>query len=228
MPRFRCCLSITTKHLKTFPKFVRVVLIAGCILPLNSYAGWYTGGSILIHPLPYAPIKYDYIKLGSSKLSVLANGISINGGYKFRIYNCYALATELDAGGFPDADGDITYQGVKHYVNASYYVAIKQKLGFYVKPNLMLYGLLGLSENSIGDRIYSTGEYFNRKQISFLSGGGIEYYTKRDSKVGLFAEWFYFTPTNMTLYSGGAKPASGYSLSTYGGILQFGMRYYFD
>lgn len=138
------------------------------------------------------------------------------------------LATELDIGGFSDADGNVIYQNVKHYVSASYYMAIKQKFGIHITPNFVGYGLLGLSENSIGDRVYSTEQYFNRKQLSFLYGGGIEYYTKRDNKVALYAEFIYFTPTNKTLYSGGANASTAYSLSTYGIIPQFGMRYYFD
>lgn len=209
------------------PLIVLFLLIVCCVSPINTYAGWYVGGSVLLHPVPYHPIGSNYIKLGTSKLEVLSNGISINAGYKFCLHN-YVLASEFDIGSFSDADGDITYQGLKHYISASYYLAIKQKLGFHVKPNFMVYGLLGFSQNSIGDRVYSTAEYFNKKQLSFLYGGGLEYYTKRDNKIALFAESFYFTPTNMTLYSGGAKPPSGYSLSAYGVILQFGMRYYFD
>lgn len=206
---------------------VLFLLIACCVFPLNTYANWYVGGSALLHPFPYYPIPSNYIKPGTSKLSVLANGISINAGYKFCMTH-YLLASEFDIGSFSDADGNVIYQGLKHYVSASYYLALKQKLGFQVKPNFMVYGLLGLSQNSIGDRIYSTAQYFNKKQLSFLYGGGLEYYTKRDSKIALFAEWFYFTPTSITLYSGGAKPPSAYSLSTYGAVLQFGMRYYFD
>lgn len=204
------------------------LLTAGCAFSLNTYASWYAGGSVMIHPLPYYNVHTNYIKLGTSRVNEIANGISINGGYKLRFKNCFMWASEVDIGSFVDADGDLFYQGLKHYVSASYYVALKQKLGFYVTPNVMLYGLLGLSQNSIGDRVYNTGEYFNKKQISFISGAGLEYYTKRDSKVALFSEWFYFTPTNMTFYSGGAKPPKGYSLSTYGAVLQFGMRYYFD
>lgn len=198
-----------------------------CVSQLNIYAGWYTGGAILLHPIPYHTMDSNYIKLGSSKLNVLANGISVNGGYKFHL-NKYMLATELDIGGFSDADGNIVYQNVKHYVSASYYMAIKQKLGFYLTPNFVGYGLLGFSENSIGDRVYSTEQYFNKKQLSFLYGGGIEYYTKRDYKIGLYAEFIYFTPTSKALYSGGANAPEAYSLSVYGIIPQFGMRYYFD
>ncbi len=235
MLRLQHRFKIVTSNLKISPKIICIIfnirvlflLIVCCVFPLNTYASLYAGGSILLHPFPYHPIPYNYIKLNSSKLSVLANGISINVGYKFRMNN-YVLASELDIGTFSDSDGDVFYQGLKHYVSASYYMAIKQKLGFYVKPYFMVYGLLGLSQNSIGDRIFSTAEYFNKKQVSFIYGGGLEYYTKRDSKIALFAEWFYFTPTNMTLYSGGAKPPPAYSLSTHGGILQFGMRYYFD
>lgn len=235
MPRFRCCLEIATGNLKTSARIVCIVskirvlflLIACCVPPLNTYASWYVGGSIMLHPFPYDPIRSNYIKLGTSKLGIIANGISINGGYKFGINN-FITASELDIGSFSDADGNVKYQGIKHYVSASYYLAIKQRLGFHVKPNFIVYGLLGLSQNSIGDRLYPTAKYFNKKQVSFLYGGGLEYCTKRDSKIGLFAEWFYFTPTNMTLYSGGSKPASAYSLSTYGAILKFGMRYYFD
>lgn len=236
MPRMQCCFKMTTGNLQSSSKIVRVVpkIIILCwlaivcyALPFNACASWYVGGSILLHPFPYHPIPSNSIKLGSSKLNVLANGISINGGYQFRINN-YMLASELDIGGFSDADGDIMYQGIKHYVNAAYYLALKQKLGFYIKTNFMLYGLLGLSQNSIGDRIYSTTEYFNKKQVSFLYGGGLEYYTKRDRNIALFAECFYFIPTSMTLYSGGAKPSSAYSLSANGAILQFGLRYYFN
>lgn len=224
-----------TRFLKTSPKIIYAfsimralfLLIACGTYPLNSYASWYAGGSIMLQPFPYHTIPTNYIKLGTSKVNDLANGISINGGYKFCIKK-YVLASELDIGGFPDADGNLTYLGIQHYVSASYYIAIKQKFGYHIKPDFMLYGLLGLSQNSIGDRIYSTAEYFNRKQISFLYGGGLEYYTKRDSKIAIFAEWFYFTPTHMSFYSGGAKAPSGYTLSTYGGLLQFGMRYYFD
>ena len=183
---------------------------------------------MLLHPFPYHPIPSNKIKLGSSKLNILANGISINAGYKFRMNNNFMLASEFEIGGFSDADGDIIYKGITHFVSASYYLALKQKLGFYVKPNLMIYGLLGLSQNSIGDRVYSTTEYFNKKQVSFLYGGGLEYYTERDRNIGLFAELFYFTPTNMTLYSGGAEPSPAYSLSTNGAVLQFGLRYYFN
>lgn len=235
MLKFQCYLKTATERFKTSPKIVCVVskssvlflLIVSYVAPLNTYASWYVGGSILLHPLPYHPISSNYIKLASSRLSVLANGISINAGYKFCM-NRYILASEFDIGSFSDADGNVIYQGFEHYVCASYYLALKQKLGFYVKPNFMVYGLLGLSQNSIGDRIYKTAQYFNKKQLSFLFGGGLEYYTKRDSKIALFGEWFYFTPTRMNLYSGGAKPPSRYSLSTYGGILQFGIRYYFD
>lgn len=203
-----------------------LLLLITCSLPtLNTYASWYVGGSVLLHLFPYHNIRTNYIKLGTSKLNVLANGISINAGYRFCM-NKYILASELDVGAFSDADGDITYHDLLHYVSASYYLAIKQKLGFLVKPNFMIYGLLGLSQNSIGDRIYSTTDYFNKKQISFLFGGGLEYYTKRESKIALFAEAFYFTPTNIASYSGGAKPPSGYSLAAYGTIFQFGMRYY--
>lgn len=224
---FRYCLKIATKNWNPYKINMLFLLIIFCVSPLNSHAGWYSGGSILLHPIPYHPMDSNYIKLGSSKLNVLANGISINAGYKFCL-NKYILAPEFDIGGFSDADGNIVYQGVKHYVSASYYMAIKQKFGFHVTPNFVGYGLLGLSENSIGDRIYSTTQYFNKKQLSFLYGGGIEYYTKRDNKIALFAEIIYFTPTNMTLYSGGAKASTAYSLSEYGIIPQFGMRYYFD
>lgn len=235
MPRFQCSLKSATGNLKTTPKIVCVVsnvkvlflILASCAPPLDAYAGWYAGGSILLHPFPYRPVQSNYIKLGSSKLHVLGNGISINAGYKFCL-NRYALASEFDIGSFSDSDGNIIYRGLKHYVSASYYLALKQKFGYHIRPDFMLYGLLGLSQNSIGDRIYSTAEYFNKKQVSFLYGGGLEYYTKRDWKISVFAEWYYFTPTNMTLYSGGAKPPSAYSLSTAGGVLQFGMRYYFD
>lgn len=107
-------------------------------------------------------------------------------------------------------------------------MALKQKIGLNLSPNFTAYGLLGLSENSIGDRVYSTAQYYNRKQVSVLYGAGLEYFTKRDTKVALYAEFIYFTPTNMTFYSGGADTPKGYSLSTYGIIPQFGMRYYFD
>lgn len=235
MPRFQCCLKIATGNLKTSPKIICIVskirvlflFIGCCVPPLTTYASCYVGGSILLHAFPYRPISSNYIKLGTSRLSVLANGISINAGYKLCMNN-YILASELDVGSFSDGDGVVIYQGLKHYVSASYYLAIKGKLGFHVKPNFMVYGLLGLNQNSIGDRVYSTAKYFNKKQVSFIYGGGLEYYTKRDSRIALFAEWFYFTPTSMTLYSGGAKPPPAYSLSTYGAILQFGMRYYFD
>lgn len=234
MPRFLGGSEIASHNFKISPKkdwFViksraLFFLIVSCGASLNAHASWYVGGSILIHPFPYHTISSNYIKIGTSKQGVLANGISINAGYQFNI-NKYLLASEFDIGSFSDADGNVIYQDLKHYVSASYYMAIKQKLGFWIKPNFIIYGLIGLSQNSIGDRIYSTAEYFNKKQVSFLYGAGLEYYTKRDNKVALFAEWFYFTPTNMTLYSGGAKPPS-YSLSTYGGILQFGMRYYFE
>lgn len=221
-------LTTASKTIYNIPT-VRILFLflASCTSPLNAYASWYAGGTILLHPFPYHPIKSNYIKLGTSKLNVLANGIAVNAGYKFCVAN-YMLASEFDIGSFSDADGNLTYQDLKHYVSASYYLALKQKLGFYIKPNFVMYGLLGVSQNSIGDRVYLTEEYFNKKQVSFLYGGGLEYYTKRDSKIGLFAEWFYYTPTNMTSYSGGAKPPTGYSLSTRGGILQFGMRYYFD
>lgn len=213
------------QHLKfTLNKIWMLLWLAA---PLTAQASWYVGGSILLHPFPYHNIPSNYIKLGSSKLKILANGISLDAGYKFDIRN-YLLATEFDVGSFSDADGNVFYQDVKHYVSASYYLALKQKFGVYLKPNLDLYGVLGFSQNSVGDRIYSTAEYFNKKQISFLYGLGLEYYTKRDSKMALFAEWFYFTPTNMTLYSGGAKPPSGYSLSTCGEVFQLGMRYYID
>ncbi len=204
-----------------------LLLIVFCVLPFRIYASWYTGGAVLLHPLPYHTVDSNYIKLGSSKLNVLANGIAINAGYKFCL-NKYMLASEFDIGGFSDADGNIVYQKVKHFVSASYYMALKQKFGFHLTPHFVGYGLLGLSENSIGDRIYSTAQYFNRKQLSFLYGGGMEYYTKRDNKVALFAEFIYFTPTHMTLYSGGANSSNAYSLSVYGLIPQFGMRYYFD
>jgi hypothetical protein len=220
-------LKIAIKNWKHYKIKGLIGLIIFCMSPVNIYASWYTGGAILLHPIPYHNINSNYIKLGSSKLNVLANGIAINGGYKFCL-NKYMLASELDIGGFSDADGNIVYQDVKHYVSASYYMAIKQKFGFHLTPNFVGYGLLGLSENSIGDRVYSTGQYFNRKQLSFLYGGGIEYYTKRDNKVGLFVEGIYFTPTNKTLYSGGANASTAYSLSAYGIIPQFGMRYYFD
>lgn len=236
MQRFQRCLKIAIGNLKASLKKIcffskmrfLFLLIASCALSLNTYASWYAGGSVMLHPLPYHNIPTNYIKVGTSKAYEIGNGISINGGYKFRVNNCIMLASEADIGCFVDADGDVTYQDLKHYVSASYYVAIKQKLGFYVRPNFILYGLLGLSQNSIGDRIYSKGEYFNKKQVSFLYGGGLEYYIKQVSKVAIFSEYFYFTPTNMTSYSGGAKPPSGYSLSVYGAALQFGMRYYFD
>ena len=215
--------NVTTGNLKTL--FLLIVGL-GCVLPLNAYAVWYVGGSVLLHPFPYRPISTNYIQLGSARLGVLANGISINGGYKF-LLNKYMLATEFDIGSFSDADGDITYQGLKHYVSASYYLAIKQKFGYNINPNWMIYGLIGLSQNSIGDRVFVLTEYNNKKQISFLYGGGVEYYTKRDSRIALFAEGFYFTPTGMTSYSGGAKPPTAYSLSAYGAIFQFGLRYYF-
>jgi len=216
----------SVKNLKSYKIEVLFCLMVFCT-PLNTHASWYAGGSILLHPLPYHTANSNYIKLGSSKLNVLANGISINGGYKFNL-NKYMLATEFDIGGFSDADGNIIYQDVKHYVSASYYMALKQKFGLHVTPNIIGYGLLGLSENSIGDRVYITAQYYNRKQISFLYGGGLEYYTKRDNKVALYAEFIFFTPTNKTLYSGGADTSNDYSLSTYGIIPQFGMRYYFD
>lgn len=229
-------MKIATGNLKTPTKIICIVskirvlflFIACYVSPLNTYADWYAGGSIMLHPFPYRPVPSNYIKLGTSKLEVLANGISLNAGYRFCVMKNYILASEFDIGAFSDADGDLRYQGLKHFLSASYYLGIKQKLGFHVNPNLVVYGLLGLSQNSIGDRIYVKVEYFNKKQISFLFGGGLEYYTKRDPKIALFAEYFYFTPTSMTSYSGGAKPPTAYSLSTYGGVLQLGMRYYFD
>lgn len=235
MQRFQCCFKIASGNLKHPTNIIFIVckirdlflFMTCCVSPLNTYASWYVGGSVLLHPFPYHTISSNYIKLGSSRVGVLANGISINTGYKFCIKN-YLLASELDVGYFSDSDGNVMYKGLKHYVSAAYYLAIKQKFGVYVNPNFSLYGLLGLSQNSIGDRIYSTEQYFNKKQISILYGAGLEYYTMRDRKIALFAESFYFTPTNKTLYSGGAKPPSGYSLSTYGVILQLGMRYYFD
>lgn len=235
MLKFQCCLKTTSGNLKTSSKHNSTVskisalflLIACSLFPLNTYASLYVGGSILLHPFPYHPIPSNYIKLGTSKVSTLANGISINIGYKFCINN-YILASEFDVGNFSDADGNIFYQDIEHYVSASYYLAIKQKFGFYVKNNFMLYALLGLSQNSIGDRVYITANYYNKKQLSVLYGAGFEYYTKRDNKIAVFAEWFYFTPTNKTLYSGGAKPPTAYSLSAYGAIFQFGVRYYFD
>jgi opacity protein-like surface antigen len=142
--------------------------------------------------------------------------------------NNYVMVSEIDVGSFFDADGNVTYRGLKHYVNATYYLAVKQKIGFHIKPNFMVYGLLGLSQNSIGDRIYETAEYFNKKQISYLYGGGLEYYPKQNNKFALFSELFYFTPTNKTLYSGGAKSPSMYALSVHGSVFQVGMRYYFD
>lgn len=223
---FQRRLKIATKNWKPY-KIKVLLLIVFCLSPLNTRASWYSGGSILLHPIPYNTMDSNYIKLGSSKLNVLANGISINIGYKFN-FNKYMTASEFDIGGFSDADGNVVYQDVKHYVSASYYMAIKQKLGFHFTPNFVGYGLLGLSENSIGDRVYSTAQYFNKKQLSFLYGGGLEYYTKRDNKIALFAEFIYFTPSNATLYSGGANASTAYSLSTYGIIPQFGMRYYFD
>ncbi len=221
---FQRCLKIAIKICKSY----KIIVLLFCLSPLNTRAGWYTGGAILLHPLPYKTVDSNHIKLGSSKLNVLANGIAIHGGYKFYLNNKYMLASEFDIGGFSDADGNVEYRGVKHFVSASYYMAIKQKLGFHITPNFVGYGLLGFSENSIGDRIYSTTEYFNKKQLSFLYGGGIEYYTKRDNKVALFIEGIYFTPTNNTLYSGGANASKEYSLSVSGIIPQFGMRYYFD
>lgn len=204
----------------------RLTFILGCcVLPLNSYAEFYAGGSILLHPFPYHNLPYYNIKLGSSKLNVLANGISINVGYKI-CFHRYALATELDTGNFSDADGEIKFNNIEHYVSASYYLALKQKFGVYLNHNFLIFGTIGLSQNSIGDRVYITAKYYNKKQLSALYGLGIEYYTMRYKNLALFAEWFYFTPTNKTLYSGGAKPP-GYSLSTAGGVLQFGMRYYF-
>lgn len=235
MPRFQSCFKTLTGKFKTSPNFRDIIpkvsalclLIACCELPLNTYASWYAGGSLLLHPLPYRPFQSNYITLGTSRVSVLSNGISLNGGYKFCIDH-YMLASEFDIGSFSDGDGVLVYKDIKHYMSASYYVALKQKLGFFVMDNFAIYGLLGLSQNSIGDRVYSTGHYYNRKQVSILYGGGLEYYTERDSKIALFAESFYFTPTSMNSSSGGAHPPRGYSLSTYGVVLQFGMRYYFD
>ncbi len=232
MPRFHC-LKIYIKNLKTTQTIVGIaakhsilfLLIACYALPVDAYASWYGGASILLHPFPYSPIHSNYIKLGSSRSTTLANGISINAGYKFPM-NRYMLASEFDIGYFSDADGNITYQGLMHYVSASYYMALKQKFGFQINHDFLIYGLLGLSQNSIGDRVYSTTDYYNKKQLSVLFGGGLEYYTKRDNRIALFAECFYFTPTHMTSYSGGAEPPSGYSLSTYGAVLQLGLRYY--
>jgi hypothetical protein len=183
---------------------------------------------LLIHPIPYYPLNSNSIKLGTSKVNVLANGVSLSGGYQFRLKNVYMLATEFDIGAFSDSDGDLTYQGLKHFVSASYYMALKQKFGYFVKPNLMLYGMLGLSQNSIGDRVYTTVQYFNKKQVSVLFGGGVEYYVKRYPNIALFGEYFYFTPTGMTTYSGGARPPTAYSLSANGGVLELGLRYYFN
>lgn len=228
-PRFQFRSKAIAKNLKTSSKIICIIskvsvlfLLIAC--SLNTYASWYAGGSILLHPLPYRPITSNYIQVGSSRTSVLANGISINAGYKFLLTK-YILASELDIGAFSDADGDLYYRRLEHYVSASYYLALKQKLGMPIKSNYLLYGLLGLSQNSVGDRVYSTATYYNRKQVSLLFGGGLEYYTQRNRQIALFAEWFYFTPTSMTLYSGGAKPPK-YSLSTYGAILELGMRYY--
>jgi len=228
MPGYQCLRMKSYKIISIVAKIRAIFLFTATFLfPLCAFAGAYVGGSFLVQPVPYHPFSTNYIKLGSSKLYELANGISLNAGYRFQI-NKYSLASEIDLGTFTDADGNLTYAALKHYVSASYYLALKEKFGFYVVPNSMLYGLLGLSENSIGDRIFSTAAYFNKKQISFIYGAGLEYYTQRDSKVALFVEGFYFTPTNMTLYSGGAKPPSAYTLSTGGLVLQLGMRYYFE
>lgn len=64
------------------------------LLAFNTQASWYTGGAILLHPLPYHTVNSNYIKLGSSKLNVIANGIAINGGYKAN-RNKYMFATSL-------------------------------------------------------------------------------------------------------------------------------------
>lgn len=235
MPRFRCCLNNAIRYLKTSPKIVSIVsktsvlflLIAWSLSPLTTYASWYVGGSILLHPLPYRPFQTNYIKLGTSRVSLLANGISLNTGYKFCLRRLI-LATEFDIGSFSDADGELIYQNLEHYVSATYYFALKQKFGYPIRFNFMGYGLLGLSQNSIGDRIYFFGKYYNKKQVSYLYGAGLEYYTLRDCRIALFVEGFYFAPTRWTSYSGGARPPSTYSLSTRGVVLQFGMRYYFD
>ena len=198
--------------------------IIAFFLPVSStYASLYVGGSVLNivnHLFP------TYLTLGSETLRYTTNGISLNAGYRLRMKN-FVLASEFDVGSFFDADSNIIYKGRKHYVNATYYLAIKGKLGFYVKPKFMVYGLLGLSQNSIGDRIFESHD-FNTKQISLLYGGGLEFYPLRDSRVAFFPEFFYFTPTSMTSYTGGAGPSSEYSTSLRGAILQLGTRYYFD
>lgn len=232
---FLCYLKIATRNCKTPPNTAGItckisvlfLFMAGYLHPVITHASWYTGGSVLLHLFPYRSLHTNYITLGSSRTDVLSNGISINAGYKFCLCQ-FVLASELDVGAFSDADGDVDYKGLEHYVSASYYLALKQKFGYHIRPNWMPYALIGLSQNSIGDRVYSTAQYYNKKQISFLAGLGLEYYTMRDDKVALFAEWFYFTPTGMTLYSGGAKTPSRYSISTYGAVLELGMRYYFD
>lgn len=218
-------MSLLKSNSKSSVGFFKILfcLVAICIPQLNTYASWYVGGASLNFANHFFP---SYVKLGSSELHYTTNGISLDGGYKFRL-NKYLMAFEFDCGSFVDADGDIKYLGVKHYVNASYYLAIKQRLGFHVKPNLALYGILGLSVNSIGDRTYTTEEYSNKKQISYLYGGGLEYYSWRFKNLSLFSELFYFNPTNKTLYSGGATPPM-YSLSVHGSVFQLGMRYYFD
>lgn len=237
MPKFQSCFRTATRNSKTSPNIICIIskirfrvlllLIVSCEYPLNTYASWYAGGSILLHPFPYRPIQSNFIKLGTSRLSVLSNGIGINAGYKFCLNN-YVLASEFDIGSFSDSDGTIIYRGSTHYLSASYYLALKQKLGFFIGQDFMVYGLLGLGQNSIGDREYSTGKYHNRKQISILYGGGLEYHPLCDNKIALFAEGFYFSPTSLSSYSGGAKPPRNYSLSAYGAVLQFGLRYYFD
>lgn len=207
--------------------------VAFCMPQLNIYAGWYLGGANLNLANHYFP---GYVKLGSSEMHYTTNGISLDGGYKFR-WNNFLIASEFDVGSFFDADGNVNYLGCKHYVNSTYYLALKQKLGLHIKPNFTVcgiqphfavYGILGLSLNSIGDRVYTTDDYFNKKQISYLYGGGLEYYSFRFRNLSLFSELFYFTPTSKTLYSGGANVPHKYSLSVRGSVFQLGMRYYFD
>lgn len=199
---------------------------------LNTYANWYLGGSNLNLANHFFP---GYIKLGSSEMHYTTNGISLNAGYKLNL-NKYLMAFEFDVGSFFDADGNVDYLGVKHYLNSTYYLAIKQRFGLHINPNVTvcgiqphfgLYGILGLSLNSIGDRVYNTDEYFNKKQVSYLYGGGLEYYSWRFKNLSLFTELFYMSPTSKTLYSGGASPPSMYSLSVREAVFQLGMRYYF-
>lgn len=192
--------------------------------PINvSYASLYVGGSILNIVNHYFP---TYLKLGSSELSYTTNGISLNLGYKFRKDNI-VLAPEFDVGSFFDADGNLFYKNNLHYVNSTYYLAIKGKAGVQIKPSFMVYGLLGLSQNSIGDKAFESRD-FNVKQVSMLFGGGFEYYPKRDSRIAYYPEIYYFIPTRMNLSSGGSGPASDYTMSLRGTILQLGVRYHFD